>query len=405
MQRKGGERFGVCIAGGGVLGCAVARALLQRQPHLSLCLLEKEADTGLHQSGRNSGVVHAGYNQKPGSLKARFVVEGSRRLRQFCREHSVALKEDGILVLARNESEAATLQTLYERGQANGAQVQLVEKADIAAFEPEAAGRAALWAKEGASFDARGYVRALRQEAVCQGAEVRVSAAVTGLEEQADGVVVRTARGNLLARVFVNAAGLHADRLAARLGVGQEYRIVPFRGYYSELIPERRALVRAHIYPCPDLNFPFLGVHLSRTFDDRVLVGPGAALALGREAYEISNLQASDVLEMLAFSGFWRLLTRPEFRGLLRQEWKKSLSPAAVAAEARQLVPAARPEDLMPSRAGIRAQLVARDGRLVEDLVVETTPRSVHILNAVSPALTCSLPFADHIAAQVLERL
>lgn len=405
MASAGDSAFDVCIAGGGVLGCATLRAVLQRAPRLKTCLIEKEAQTGTHQSGRNSGVVHVGYNQKPGSLKAKFVVEGSRRLRAFCRERNVAVKEDGILVVARDDREAKTLETLRERGEANGAKVELIDGKDVPKYEPEARAVAALRAPEGASFDAKSYVRALEVDAVALGAEVRVSEAVRTLEETEPHIDVQTSSRQLRAKVFVNAAGLHADQVAALLGVGTQYRIVPFRGYYSELIPEKRHLVRAHLYPCPDLEFPFLGVHLSRTFDDRVLVGPGAVLALGREAYGKFNFHLKDVLEMKAFPGFKRMFASPAFREMMRREWKKSFSQAAVVAEARELVPALQTKDVVPSRSGIRAQLVAEDGRLVEDLVVEQTPRSVHILNAVSPALTCSLPFADYIAEQVLAKL
>ena len=400
------RNYDVVVIGGGVLGCATARALLMARPGLKLCLLEKEAGTARHQSGRNSGVIHAGYNQKPGSLKAKFVVEGSRRLRVFCAEHNVPYVQDGILVLARNEKEAQTLETLHCRGEANGAQVKLIDGKDIARIEPEAKGIGALLAPEAASFDSRSYVKALAEHAQVLGAEFVFGQSVTRLEENAQGIHIRTAGGvTFAARVLVNAGGLHADQLAWQLGVGQNYQIVPFRGYYSELIPDRRSLVRAHIYPCPDLNFPFLGVHLSRTFDGRVLVGPGAALATGREAYEFWRVQARDCVGMLRYRGFWQLCKSQDFKNLLRTEWKKSLSRRAVAAEARQLAPALRDNDLMPSRSGIRAQLVSLDGKLVEDLVMESTPTSVHVLNAVSPSLTCSLPFADHIAAQTLEKL
>lgn len=400
-----GGSYDVVIAGGGVVGCATARALMLANPRLRVCLLDKEAQVATHQSGRNSGVIHAGYNQKPGSRKARFVVEGARRLRAFCQEQGVPLVQDGILVVARNEAEARTLEELRGRGEANGAQVCLLNAQELRAIEPEAAGIAALHAPEGSSFNSAGYVRALAVEAERLGVTFQFGAMLTGLRETESGVEIETAGQTLAGSVFINAAGLHADRLAQKLGVGRGYQIVPFRGYYSELRPERRALVNAHIYPCPDLNFPFLGVHLSKTFDERVLVGPGAALAGGREAYQWFQIHLRDSLQLLRYRGFWRLCKSPAFLALLRTEWKKSVSQRAVTAEARQLLPALRDDDLIPSRAGIRAQVVADDGRLVEDLLVEETGRSVHVLNAVSPALTCSLPFADDIAARALAKL
>lgn len=386
-----------------MIGCAVLRALLLNRSNWKVCLLEKEPELARHQSGRNSGVVHVGYNQKPGTLKARFVVEGSKRLRAFCREHQVPLLENGILVVARSEAEVETLQRLLERGQANGAQVQLVESSQIKRLEPEAKGVAALWAPEGASFDPIRYVSTLAQQAQALGGQIAFPEKALHLEEAEAYVEVHTNWRVIRAAYLVNAAGLYADRFAAQLGVGTNYRIIPFRGYYYELVPSRCHLVRSHLYPCPDLNFPFLGVHLSRTVEGRVLVGPGAALALGREAYRTCSFSPREIAEMIAYPGFRRLWASPEFRRLLRREWRKSLFRSAVVSEARQLLPALRASDVRPSRAGIRAQLVSKEGQLVEDLVLETTPRSLHILNAVSPALTCSLPFADYLAARVLQ--
>lgn len=395
----------ICIAGAGVIGCALARELLVRSPALRVRVLDKEPEPAMHQSGRNSGVVHAGYNQKPGTQKAEFVVRGSRMLRAYCREHGVTVVEDGILVVARNPEEVATLEVLLGRGQANGASVRMLSGEELRRMEPEAVGVAALHAVEGASLDARGYVLALAAEAASMGARFTCGVPVSAVSEHAAGVAVEAGAEVIEARVFVNCAGLQADRIAALMGIGAGYRIVPFRGYYSELVPDQRARVRSHLYPCPDLEFPFLGVHLSRTFDGRVLVGPGAALALGREAYETFGFNAADTADMVLNPGFWRLTASRRFRALVRSEWRKSISRAAVAAEACQLVPGIRPEHLAPSRSGVRAQLVGSDGRLVDDLVVEGSARSVHVLNAVSPALTCSLPFSERLADQVLARL
>jgi L-2-hydroxyglutarate oxidase len=401
----GADSWDVCIVGGGVIGCATARALLAREPALRICLLEKEAQLALHQSGRNSGVVHVGYNQKPGTMKARFVVEGSRRLREYCSQRGVAVEEGGILVLARNADEESTLEILRQRGEANGAEVRVIGREELLQREPDAAGTSALFAPNGASFDSRAYVLALADDAKSTGAQIRTGEAVRESHESDDGVRIATGNSTVSARLLINCGGLHADRIAHRMGVGRNVRIVPFLGFYSELRPERRGLVRSHLYPCPDLEFPFLGVHLSRTFDGRVLVGPGSSVALGREAYRASGLNVRDLLDMALYRGFRRLIAWPRFRELVRKEWRKSVSRAAVAAEAKQLVPAIRAEDLLRGRAGIRAQLVDSDGRLVDDLAIETTARSIHVLNAVSPALTCSMPFADHITDLALQKL
>lgn len=399
------ETYDLAVVGGGVIGVATIRACLQKHRGLKACLIERESELARHQSGRNSGVVHVGYNQKPGTVKARFVVEGSRRLRQYCRERKVSLVEDGILIVARDESEVAVLNELQKRGNGNGARVEIIGGARLRQLEPHAAGVAALLAPDGSSFDARGYVLSLAQEASELGANLLLSEAVQELKENGDGVEIRTDTRHIKARVLVCAAGLYADRLAHKLGMGLKYQMVPFRGEYHELVPERRTLVRAHIYPAPDLHFPFLGVHLSRTFDGRVLVGPGAVLALGRESYDKSQVNLSDVFEMARKKGFWRLFLSKEFRDVAKQEWKKSLFASAVLAEAQQLLPELRNGDLVPSRAGIRAQLVSDDGQLVEDLTIEESDRTVHVLNAVSPALTCSLPFADHLSELVDKKL
>jgi L-2-hydroxyglutarate oxidase len=406
MSRDNTSCYDVVIIGGGVIGCGTARALALRQSGLKICLLEKEPELALHQSGRNSGVVHVGYNQKPGTLKARFVVEGSRRLREYCRGRGVTVVEDGILVLARDSAEEATLEVLRQRAEQNGAEVRHISRSELAEREPEATATAALLAPRGASFDSRSYVLALAEDARQSGVEVRTNQTVRELSEEDDRVRIGTGSRSLDARLVINCAGLHADRIAQQLGVGRDLRIVPFLGFYSELIPERRGLVRSHLYPAPDLEFPFLGVHLSRTFDGRVLVGPGSSLALGREAYErgaINAMNLVDLVDTFTYPGFLRLLGKPRFRQLVRQEWKKSVSRRAVAEEARHLLPAIRDEDLTAGRGGIRAQLVDMAGNLVDDLRIERTARSIHVLNAVSPALTCSLPFADHLANLALE--
>lgn len=394
--------FDVVIAGGGVIGCATARAISQSHPSLSVCLLEKETDLALHQSGRNSGVIHAGYNQTPGTLKARFVVDGSKRLRAFCRAKGVRVVQDGILIVARTPGEAETLRELMHRGQTNGAMVKWVDHKELKTREPHAEGLCALLAPEGASLDSRAYVLALAAEAR---AEFGMAEPVTRLAETSSHVEIVTPKRTLHAGVVVNAAGLYADRLAQMVGAGQGYQILPFRGDYCELVPGRRHLIRSHLYACPDLAFPFLGVHLSRTVEGRVLVGPGALLVPGREAYSRFGFNVGDLAGMLTYQGFWRLVASKTFLELFTREWKKSLFRSQVLKEAQRLIPALKDGDLVPSRAGIRAQLVSRDGRLVDDLTIEQTSRTIHVLNAVSPALTCSLPFADYLLGLIEKKL
>ncbi|HWH07899.1 MAG TPA: FAD-dependent oxidoreductase, partial [Candidatus Thermoplasmatota archaeon] len=392
----------------------------------SVVVHEKEPAPGLHQSGRNSGVVHAGYNLKPGSRKASLCVAGARRLRAYCVARGVPLQQGGILVVARDEAEATTLRELERRARANGVQARLLDAAGMREVEPHVAGLAALHAPEGASFDASAYVRALAEDARSAGAVLRYGSRVRDVEA-------------LDARVVVNAAGLHADRLAGALC--PDMRIVPFRGYYAELRAPKAALVRSHVYAAPrplggegadeacsssaaprplggegadearsssaapGLQFPFLGVHLSRRVDGRVLVGPGAMLAFGREAYAFWRAQPRDLAATLAWPGFWRFLADRRVLGFVKGEVAKSLSRRAIAREARLLVPGLRGADLGPAFAGNRAQMVDRQGRLVEDVVVRETERVVHVLNAVSPGLTCSLPFGEELARRAAAKL
>lgn len=420
------DQVDIAIIGGGVIGCAIARALSAREPALAIAVLEKESQLAMHQSGRNSGVVHAGYNQKPGTLKARLVVEGSRRMRDYCASRGITCVEDGIVIAARVPDEVGTLEELHKRGTANGAITKLLTQAELFELEPNATGISALHAPQGASLDARSFVLSLADDARSTGVRIHPGERAANIERTDRGVTIATTvqattsnfetnantDGTVRARVLLNAAGLQADRIAHQFECGLDYRIVPFRGDYYELVDSRRDLVRSHLYPAPDLAFPFLGVHFSRTFDNRVIVGPGARLALGRESYNEWSLNPGDLaknwrdlVNMASFPGFWSMLSSKDMKRLAREEWKKALFKEAVAREGTLLIPQLRSSDLKKASCGIRAQLVNQKGALIDDLVVEETENSVHVLNAVSPALTCSLPFADQVMEMVLKKL
>jgi L-2-hydroxyglutarate oxidase len=388
----------VAVVGAGAVGSSAARAVAE--DGFSVIVLDKETGPALHQSGRNSGVVHAGYQYEPGSTKARFATEGAKRLKAFCRERSVPLRENGLLVVAQNQTEVAYLEEAYDRSKENGVETHMLEPGEIGDVEPAADGVAGLHVPAYASFDARTYVHTLTGEAMAAGAEFLYDTAVEAIEDTGSGVRLSTSKGPIEAHAAVNAAGLHADRLAGE--VCEDMRIVPFRGYYAEVTAERRDLVEGHVYPAPDPELPFLGVHLSKRADGRLIVGPGAMLAFGREAYSFWEVDGGDLLDTLSWPGFYRLLGDAKIRSLTAGEVHKSLSRKAMAREAQRIVPGIEPADLVDSYAGNRAQMVTREGGLVMDLIVREAANTVHVLNAVSPRLTCSLPSGEHVAERAM---
>jgi (S)-2-hydroxyglutarate dehydrogenase len=396
-----GRRWDVAVVGGGVVGCATARALALRGERV--VVLEKEARLAAHQSGRNSGVVHAGVTYRPGSLRARLAVEGGRRLRAFAREHKVPLAEVGKVWVAKDASEVGALERLKAQGTTNGVRdLRILDQAELRAVEPHAAGEAALHSPHSAIVDGGALVEALAGHARELGAEVLTRAPVRRVERTGARWRLHTPVGTVEADQLVTCAGLQSDRVARLCGADHPYRIVPFRGQFARLRPGREGLVRGMIYPVPDPRFPFVGIHFTKRTDGGVLVGPTALLALGREAYRHwLQVQPMDLGSMLSFPGFWRLFGRTEVRAQARKELRTALSLAAFVKDAQALIPDAHPEDFMPSPPGIRAQMVDREGRLVDDLVLLERDGAIHVLNAVSPGLTSSLALAEDIAAKV----
>lgn len=392
----------ITIIGGGVIGCAIAREILIRRRDLKVCIIEKESEAGKHQSSRNSGVIHAGYNQKPGTLKAKLVVEGSRMLKEYCKKNRVPLFEGGIVVMAKNEYEMGILKELLHRGQQNGAKVELIDKRKLKEIEPHAKGVGGLHAPEGASFDPKIFVLNLAQEIKLLGATIFCGEEVINLAEKDTYILVETKKSEYKTKYLINCAGLQADRIAWMLGAGLDFHIIPFKGEYYEVSTNKRYIVKSHIYPVPDIKFPFLGIHISKRVNGEVIVGPSAVLALGRECYEKYSVNMKDVCEMVSSVAFWNMLGSRNFRMLALKELKKSFSKKAVVEEVQKLVEHLELKDLKPYPAGIRAQLVRKDGTLVDDLYIERTKNSLHILNAVSPALTCSLSFAHYIVQNIL---
>jgi (S)-2-hydroxyglutarate dehydrogenase len=387
------------VVGGGIVGLATAHRLLLDRPAASVTVLEKEQEVGRHQTGRSSGVIHAGVYYRPGSLKARLCQAGSRSMVEFCTEHGVAARVCGKLIVATDESEVPRLRALYERAVANELPVRMLSPAQAREHEPYVSCVAAMHVASTGVADFPAVCRVLAALVTKGGGQVMLGAGVTGVRAAAGEVTLTTTGGEVTADYLVNCAGLHADRIARLGGLNPPVRIIPFRGEYYELLPERRDLVRGLIYPVPDPRLPFLGVHLTRMVDGAVHAGPNAVLAAAREGYTWGRFRARDVVDAATWPGTWRLGRRH-----LRAGWaevKRSLSRRRFAADLARLVPDLSAADLRPAPAGVRAQAVRRDGSLVDDFLVVARSGQVHVLNAPSPAATSALEIAKHIVSHL----
>lgn len=393
-------RGGVAVVGGGLVGLGTAYALLQRSPGSRVVVLEKEERPGMHQSTHNSGVLHAGLYYKPGSEKARLAVTGIRRMTEFCRAHGVAHEICGKLVVATDETEVPRLRTLLERGTQNGLRGLRWLPAEAAReIEPHVNCVAAVHVPEEGIADYAGVVRALAAEVERLGGTVATGAAVTALRREGDGWRIATAAGEHRAGFLVNCAGLHSDRVAAMAGETPPCRIVPFRGEYFTLRPERAHLVRNLVYPVPDPSFPFLGVHFTRMVGGGIEAGPNAVLALAREGYTWGRIDVRDAGSALAFAGLWRFVGR-HWR-TTASEVRRSFSRALFTRALQRLVPEVREDDLVAGGAGVRAQAMLPSGQLVDDFLFVEGARALHVLNAPSPAATASLAIGEEIARRV----
>jgi (S)-2-hydroxyglutarate dehydrogenase len=391
------DEVDLAVVGGGILGLATARELVRRRPQLRAVVLEREPQLASHQTGRNSGVIHAGIYYAPGSLKARLCVQGARELYEFCEERGVPHERCGKVIVARDGSELGRLDELERRGRANQVPgLRRLDEAGLREIEPECRGVAALHSPHTGIVDFAAVARALADELGEADTPVVTGCEVTAIEPQARQIALRHAEGETRARFAVLCAGSWSDRLARRAGGPADPRIVPFRGTYLRLRPERRHLVRGLIYPVPDPSLPFLGVHLSRHIDGEVSLGPSALLALARNGRRPFGVDPRDLAETLAWPGTWRMARRWWRTGVL--EITQAASRKRYARAAADYVPAIQPEDLLPYFAGVRAQALGRDGRLIDDFVFGETERALHVRNAPSPGGTASLAIAREIA-------
>ena len=391
------EPFDIAIVGGGIVGLATALALREDLPRCRTVVIEKEAQLASHQTGHNSGVMHSGIYSKPGSYKAQLCVAGVGLLTAFCEANGVAYDRCGKVIVATDEGELPRLSTLYERGTANGVPgLEVIEPERLHEIEPHARALRALYSPHTAIVDFTAVTRAMAANLARDGVEIMTGTRVQAIHRRDGRLHVETNRGLVGSRHLINCAGLFADVVARRMGIRPTVQIVPFRGEYYLLAPEQR-LVRGLIYPVPDPEFPFLGVHFTKRIHGGIEMGPNAVLALAREGYRMRDVSPTQTLRMLAYRGFWAMAARYWRMGLY--EVYRSISRRAFLRALQRLVPDLEAHHMAPGGSGVRAQAVRPDGTLVDDFIIMETANAIHVLNAPSPAATASLAIGRHIAA------
>lgn len=391
-----------CIIGGGIVGLATALTLLERLPGAELVLVEKEASLARHQTGHNSGVIHSGIYYAPGSLKAKLCKAGAAATVAFCREHGIAHEICGKMIVATNEIEMARMGTLAERAVENGIAFERLDATELHRREPNIAGLGALFVPSTGIVNYPAMCRAMADRITRLGGRIELGRKVTAIHEDTQGVTVQTEHESYKACQLVACAGLQADRIARLGGIEPDFQIVPFRGEYYRLPPERAGLATTLIYPVPDPDLPFLGIHLTRMIDGGMTLGPNAVLGFAREGYPKFSFNFDDVATYMAFPGFWKVIGANLKSGLM--EMRNSLFRSGYLDMCRKYCPSLEPSDMQPEEAGIRAQAVMRDGAIVHDFLIRETARSVHVCNAPSPAATSALPIGGMIADRVLDQ-
>ena len=399
---KGDERgmvYDYCVIGGGIVGLATAMKLLELQPGASLLLLEKEESLAKHQTGHNSGVIHSGIYYAPGSLKAEFCRRGSKATKAFCEEHGIPYETCGKLLVATNRLELERMGGLIERARLNQIEVERLDAAELRRREPNVEGIGGVLVPETGIVDYRRICESMASVVRDAGGAIEMSVRVAAIRETRDSVRVEAGEQEWQTRKLMVCGGLQSDRLARTAGMATDHQIVPFRGEYYRLPPSKSHIVQHLIYPIPDPELPFLGVHLTRTMDGGVTVGPNAVLGFAREGYPKFSFRLADVAEYAAFPGFWKTMSRNLGHGI--KEMKNSVIKASYLQECRKYCPSIELDDLTPCEAGIRAQAVMRDGTLVHDFLFLESARMLHVCNAPSPAATSAIPIGEMIAKKI----
>jgi L-2-hydroxyglutarate oxidase len=390
--------YDFCVIGGGIVGLATAWRLLHRNPGASLVLLEKERAVAMHQTGHNSGVIHSGIYYAPGSLKADLCKRGERATKEFCAAEGIPVVTCGKTLVATTPLELERMEALVVRARENGIEAERLDAHELRRREPNITGVGALFVPATAIVDYRRVCAAMSRLIQAAGAEIVLGAEVTAIRESANDVVVSAGARSWTAARLVACAGLQSDRLARMAGLPVSHQIVPFRGEYYRLASEKSGIIHSLIYPIPDPDLPFLGIHLTRMIDGSITVGPNAVLGLSREGYSKLAINPRDVAQYLAFPGLWKVLRR--YRRSVRAELAGSLSKSAYLKECRKYCPSLTVRDLLPYTAGIRAQAVTREGDLVHDFLFLESPRTLHVCNAPSPAATSAIPIGELIAGR-----